>query len=152
MKAKENLATTDSAATLAAKIRRKEVSPVEVMDAAIARIETHNSKINALIVLHLEEARKSAKAADAAVMRGDKLGPLFGVPVAMKDCFDFKPGWVCTFGVCVRSKTGQPHPIACGHNEWRRRAQSSSARQHIPIFGFRGTCGQRPVWAIEKSV
>lgn len=41
MKAKENLATTDSAATLAAKIRRKEVSPVEVMDAAIARIEIH---------------------------------------------------------------------------------------------------------------
>ena len=44
MKAKENLATTNSAATLAAKIRRKEVSAVEVMDAAIARIETHNSK------------------------------------------------------------------------------------------------------------
>jgi amidase len=140
MKAKENLATTDSAATLAAKIRRKEVSPVEVMDAAIARIETHNSKINALIVLHLEEARKSAKAAEAAVMRGDKLGRLFGVPVAMKDCFDFKPGWVCTFGGVRALKNW----TATSYCVWAERMEKAGAiivgKTNSPIFGFRGTC------------
>ena len=66
----ENLAKTSSAAALAAKIRRKELSPVEVMDAAAARIEAHNSKINALIILHLDEARTAAKAAEAQIMRG----------------------------------------------------------------------------------
>ena len=63
MASKQDLATTESAASLAAKIRRKEVSPVEVIDAAIARIEAHNPKINALIILHLDGARTSAKVA-----------------------------------------------------------------------------------------
>ncbi|MBL8894786.1 MAG: hypothetical protein JNJ53_09305, partial [Rhizobiales bacterium] len=48
MPATEDLAKTESAASLAARIRRKEISPVEAVDAAIARIEAHNSKINAL--------------------------------------------------------------------------------------------------------
>src|ERR1700741_4867295 len=94
----EDLATTESAATLAAKIRRRDGSPVEVVDAAIARIEEHNPKINALIIFGYDDARKAAKAAEAAVMRGDLLSPLHGVRTAMKDCFDFKPGWVSTFG------------------------------------------------------
>ena len=98
MPSAEDFATTESAAALAARIRRKEVSPVEVVDAAIARIETHNPKINALIIFGYDDARKAAKAAEAAIMRGDEVGPLHGVPVAMKDCFDFKPGWVTTFG------------------------------------------------------
>ena len=95
---KEDLAATPSAAHLAAEIGRKSISPVEVMDAAIARIEAHNAKINAIVIFGFEEARKAAKAAEAAVMRGDAVGPLHGVPIAMKDCFDFKPGWISTFG------------------------------------------------------
>jgi amidase len=61
MAAQENLAHTESAASLAAKIRRKELSPVEVVDAAIARIEKHNSKINALIIFGYDDALKAAK-------------------------------------------------------------------------------------------
>ncbi|MEO8669568.1 MAG: amidase family protein, partial [Bauldia sp.] len=80
----ENLAKTESAATLAARIRRKDVSPVEVVETAIARIETHNPKINALIIFGFDDARKAARAAEAAIMRGDAVGPLHGVPVAMK--------------------------------------------------------------------
>ena len=88
----QDLSKTESATTLASRIRRKEVSPVQVMDDAIARIEAHNSKINALIILHFDEAREAAKRAEAAIMRGDKVGPLHGLPYAMKDCFDFKRG------------------------------------------------------------
>jgi amidase/aspartyl-tRNA(Asn)/glutamyl-tRNA(Gln) amidotransferase subunit A len=140
MPIKEDLAKTDSAATLASKIRRKELSPVEVMDAAIARIEAHNAKINALIILHLDEARKAAKAAEAAVMRGEKLGALHGVPVAMKDCFDFKPGWVCTFGGVRALKNW----TANFHCVWAERMEKAGAiivgKTNSPIFGFRGTC------------
>src|SRR5262245_36040058 len=98
MTAAEDLAKTESAASLAARIRRKEISPVEAVESAIARIEAHNPKINALIIFGYDDARKAAKAAEAAIMRGDAVGPLHGVPVAMKDCFDYKPGWVTTFG------------------------------------------------------
>ena len=98
MSGAEDLARTESAAALAKKIRRKEVSPVEVVDTAIARIEAHNPKINALVIFGYDDARKAAKAAEAAIMRGDAVGPLHGVPIAMKDCFDYKPGWVTTFG------------------------------------------------------
>ena len=76
MAGQAHLEASESAATLAARIRRKEVSPVEVVDAAIARIEAHNPKINALIIFGYDDARKAAKAAEAAIMRGDALGPL----------------------------------------------------------------------------
>ena len=61
MSATEDLAKTESAASLAARIRRKDVSPVEVVDSAIARIETYNSKINALIIFGYDDARKAAR-------------------------------------------------------------------------------------------
>src|SRR5215212_7633948 len=89
---------TETAATLASRIRRQEISPVEAVDDAIARIDAHNPKINALVIFGFDDARRAAKAAEDKVMRGEELSPLHGVPIAMKDCFDFKPGWVTTFG------------------------------------------------------
>ena len=140
MLAKENLAKTESAAVLAARIRRKAISPVEVVDAAIARIETHNPKINALIILHLDEARKAAKAAEAAIMRGDAVGALHGVPIAMKDCFDFKPGWVTTFG----GVGGLKNYVAKTYCMFAERMEQAGAiivgKTNSPVFGFRGTC------------
>ena len=70
----EDLAKTESAASLAARIRRKEISPVEAVESAIARIEAHNPKINALIIFGYDDARKAAKTAEAAIMRGDQVG------------------------------------------------------------------------------
>ena len=71
----ERLASSESAASLVARMRRREVSPVEVMDAAIARIEAHNGKINALVITHFDQARAAAKAAEGAITRGDAVGP-----------------------------------------------------------------------------
>jgi aspartyl-tRNA(Asn)/glutamyl-tRNA(Gln) amidotransferase subunit A len=73
------------ATDLVAAFVAKKLSPVEVMDAVIARIERLNPIINAFCTLTLEEARQKAKAAEAAIMRGDRLGPLHGVPVSIKD-------------------------------------------------------------------
>ena len=136
----EDLAKTESAASLAGKMRRKELSPVEVMQAAIARIEAHNPKVNALVILHLDEAMKAARAAEAAIMRGDALGPLHGVPTAMKDCFDFKPGWVTTFGG-VRGLANYVARRACGFVERMEKAGAIVVgKTNSPVFGFRGTC------------
>ncbi|MBI1726096.1 MAG: amidase, partial [Candidatus Rokubacteria bacterium] len=70
---------------LAALVRQKKVSPVEVTDAALARIERVNPTLNAYCAVTAEDARDAAQAAEVAVMTGEELGPLHGVPVSVKD-------------------------------------------------------------------
>jgi len=140
MPAKENLAKTESAAALAAKIRAKEVSPVEAVDAAIARIEAHNPTINALIIFGFDDARRAARAAEAQIMRGDSLGALHGVPIAMKDCFDYKPGWVTTFGGVRALKDHVVHTHCMFVERMEKAGAIIVGKTNSPIFGFRGTC------------
>ena len=73
------------ATELAAAIRTKKVSPVEVLDAVLARIDRLNPKLNAFCLVTADAARQAAQAAEQAVMRGEALGPLHGVPVSIKD-------------------------------------------------------------------
>src|SRR6059036_1150010 len=75
-----------SATELAGLIRKKTVSPVEVVGAVLARIEAVNPRLNAFVTLTDEQARRDAKAAERALMRrGARLGPLHGVPFSVKD-------------------------------------------------------------------
>ena len=76
-----------SAAETTAAIKAKEVSPVEVVESYLQRVERLNPKLGAYITLCREEALAGARQAEMAVQRGDRLGPLFGVPVAVKDQF-----------------------------------------------------------------
>jgi aspartyl-tRNA(Asn)/glutamyl-tRNA(Gln) amidotransferase subunit A len=85
------------AVDLAAAIRAKAASPVEVMDAVLARIEALQPKLNAFITVTGEAACDAAAAAEAAVMRGDDLGPLHGVPFSVKD-LTFTAGVRTTMG------------------------------------------------------
>lgn len=73
------------AVELAALIRRKEISPVEVVKTFIRRIEALNPKINAFCTSTFDTALDEARRAEQAAMRGDPLGPLHGVPYAVKD-------------------------------------------------------------------
>jgi len=73
------------ATELAALIRSKRVSPVEVVDAVLARVERLNPSLNCFGTVTVEEARDAAVAAEVAVMTGETLGPLHGVPVSIKD-------------------------------------------------------------------
>ena len=66
-------------------IAEREVSPVEICQAALARIEKLDPAIGAFITVAADQAMKAAKAAEIAVMAGDDLGPLHGVPVGIKD-------------------------------------------------------------------
>ena len=73
------------ATELAAAIRARRVSPVEVVRGALDRIMAVQPVLNAFITVAEETAMAAAREAEAAVMRGDALGPLHGVPVAVKD-------------------------------------------------------------------
>jgi aspartyl-tRNA(Asn)/glutamyl-tRNA(Gln) amidotransferase subunit A len=73
------------ATEMVAAIKAKRVSPVEVVDAVLARIDRLNPRLNAYCTVTREEARAAARAAEAAVMRGDATGILHGVPVSVKD-------------------------------------------------------------------
>ena len=70
---------------LARLIRTRAVSPVEVLDAHLKVIEQINPKLNAIVTLAADQARDAARRAESAVMKGEPLGPLHGLPVAIKD-------------------------------------------------------------------
>ena len=77
-----------SAADLVAAIRRKDIRSSEVLDAFLARVESHNPKVNAVVTLDVDRARQQAQAADEATARGENLGPLHGLPMTVKDAFE----------------------------------------------------------------
>ena len=75
------------ATELAERIRSKALSPVEVVDSFLGRIETVNPSLNAIVIL-ADGATERARQAEAAIMRGETWGPLHGVPFTIKDCVD----------------------------------------------------------------
>ncbi len=84
-------------------IRQKKFSPVEVVDAHLERIAALQPKLNAFTYLDTEGARRQARAAENAVMREEKLGPLCGVPVTVKSCIDVA-GWPARAGSLLRKQ------------------------------------------------
>jgi len=85
------------ATELATMIRSRQLSPVEIMEAVLARIEILNPRLIAYLAVDTERAREQAKAAEAAVMRGEPLQPLHGLPVSIKD-LEPSAGLRCTYG------------------------------------------------------
>jgi Asp-tRNA(Asn)/Glu-tRNA(Gln) amidotransferase A subunit family amidase len=74
-----------SAASLARRVREGELSPVTVVDAVLDRVAARNDRTNAFVTVTDVRAREAAREAEAAVEAGEPLGPLHGVPVAIKD-------------------------------------------------------------------
>ena len=94
-----------SALSLAKAIRDKKVSSLEATEAAIERLRACHELTNCIISLEADEARAGARAADAAIAKGNAGGPLTGVPLAHKDMFDRK-GKIASWGAKLRS--GKP--------------------------------------------
>ncbi len=121
-------------------IRRRDLSPVEVMDATIAAIEAGDETLNAFVFTAFDQARERAQEAERVVMSDQPLGPLHGVPTAIKDLFDFKPGWPSTFGGVRALKDFVPD-FSCS---WAERMERAGAiivgKTNSPVMGFRGTC------------
>src|SRR2546427_13150287 len=81
----DNEVVWSSALDLAARIRQKDVSPVEVTEAILGRIAALNPGLNAFCLVAADQARAAALDAEVAVMKHEPLGPLHGVPVSIKD-------------------------------------------------------------------
>ena len=135
--------TARSAVELRAMIGRREISPLELMDACIARIEALNPAINAIAATDFERARAGARAAQAAVMRGDTLGPLHGLPLGVKDLQD-TAGLLSTSGTVSRRNHVPAHDNTLVA---RLRAAGAivTAKTNVPDMGA-GANTRNPVW------
>src|ERR1700733_3971485 len=87
-----------SAIEFATDIRSRRVGCLELLESFWARAQRHNSKLNAIVVDDIERARRRARAADAALARGEVWGPLHGLPMTIKESFDVE-GLPTTWGV-----------------------------------------------------
>jgi len=87
-----------SARQLVQAIRRRQIGCLELLDHYLARVERFNGRLNAIVVLDVEGARRRARAADRALRRGGPLGPLHGLPMTIKESYDVV-GMPTTWGV-----------------------------------------------------
>ncbi len=79
------------------RIGTKEISPVELVEASIARIEALNPAVNAIAATDFARARKLAMGAESAARKGEQLGPLHGLPTGIKDLHE-TAGLLTTYG------------------------------------------------------
>jgi Asp-tRNA(Asn)/Glu-tRNA(Gln) amidotransferase A subunit family amidase len=78
-------------------IGRRELSPVELLESCLARIEATNGAVNAMVALDADAARRRAEEIEAAIGRGDEVGLLAGLPIGVKD-LQATAGLRTTFG------------------------------------------------------
>src|SRR5712692_9649081 len=125
------------ASRMAELIRRKKLSPVEVIDAVLDRIAKVDPKLNAFVTLTAERARREAKAAERALTRtGATLGPLHGVPFSVKDLVTTR-GVRTTFGTPL---FGDNVPTEDAPMVERLRAAGAImlGKTNTPTFGWLG--------------
>jgi Asp-tRNA(Asn)/Glu-tRNA(Gln) amidotransferase A subunit family amidase len=89
-------------AEVADKIRTKEISPREIIEAHLERIEQLQRKLNAFVHVDAEGARRQAQVAEANILRGEAVGALHGVAISIKSCIDVA-GWPCPAGSRLRA-------------------------------------------------
>jgi Asp-tRNA(Asn)/Glu-tRNA(Gln) amidotransferase A subunit family amidase len=91
-----------TALNMAEQIRQRTISPVELADAHLAKIERLNPRLNAFVHVDAERVRREARAAEVAVISGETLGPLHGVPTSIKSSVDVA-GLRCEAGTQLRA-------------------------------------------------
>ncbi len=143
-----------SAVEIALAIREKKLSPVEVVDTVLTRIDKLNPKLNAYCTLLADNARKQAKEAESSVMKGAKLGALHGVPISVKDLL-FTKGIRTTFGSRIYENF-----IPDADNVVVERLKAAGAivmgKTNTPEFGFMGVTDNslfgltRNPWNLER--
>ncbi len=112
---------------LARAVRRRERSPVELVRAALERIEALNPTLNAFVALRAEGALAEAAALERRIAAGEDVGPLAGLPVGVKDLEDVAD-MPTTFGSVPLQELATARRLGAGGAPEARRARSSSAR------------------------
>lgn len=123
------------ASELASAIRSRQVSATEVVRAHLDRIEKVNSKLNAVTVTLSEQALRAAAQADEAIAQGKTLGPLWGVPITVKENIDLL-GSATTQGV-IALKDNLPERDAAHVAKLKRAGVIPIGRTNLPDFGLR---------------
>src|SRR5438477_4865046 len=145
-----------SATEQAALIRRKKVSPVEIVDALLARIDKINPRLNAFVLINADQARREAKSAERALgKRGATLGPLHGVPFGVKDLVVTK-GVRTTFGTPLY-RDNVPTEDAPMVERMKRAGAIMLGKTNTPTFGWIGATHNllfgptRNPWDLERT-
>ncbi|MFE0046462.1 Asp-tRNA(Asn)/Glu-tRNA(Gln) amidotransferase subunit GatA [Streptomyces albireticuli] len=126
-----------TAAEIAAKIASGEVTAVQVTEAHLARIEAVDEKVNAFLHVDREGALAQARAVDEKRARGEKLGPLAGVPLALKDIFTTKgipttvgskilEGWIPPYDATLTRRLKEADVVILGKTNMDEFAMGSS--------------------------
>jgi aspartyl-tRNA(Asn)/glutamyl-tRNA(Gln) amidotransferase subunit A len=145
-----------SASVMAAAIRKRKVSPVEVMKAVLDRIERVNPGLNAFVTLAPEQAMKDARAAERATMKkGAALGPLHGVPFSTKDLVITK-GIRTTFGTRIFADNvpAEDAPIV---ERMKAAGAVQLGKTNTPTFGWIGAThnllfgATRNPWDLDRT-
>lgn len=121
----------------ATSLRRRELSARELVQAYIERIESLNRSLNAFVTVLAEEALETAGQRDSESMKGERLRPLHGLPIAIKDLFDFKAGVRNTFGSAPLSAF-----VPTETSTYVKRLEAAGAivvgKTNTPEFGHKG--------------
>jgi len=134
---------TLSTVELRQRIGAKEISPVELLDASIQRIIALNPATNAITGADVAEARRIAKQAERAVLAGDDLGLLHGLPTGIKDLHE-TAGLLTTYGSPLHANDVPEYDCAMVAN-LRAEGAVILCKTNVPEFGA-GANSRNPVW------
>ena len=138
----------------AAAVRAGEVSPVELVEAALARIEERDPALNAFTVVLAGEARSQARLAEAAVRRGES-APLLGVPISIKDHIWMRGAPATNGSVALRDFVPDQDCVAVAR--LREAGAVIVGKTNNPEFCYRGTTGNlvygttRNPWQLDRT-
>ena len=122
-------------------VSSKQASPVELVEAYLGRIDRLDPQLHSFLLVSPDEAMKRAAEAEAAVMRGDPVGPLHGLPIAIKDTQ--MTGGVRTTQGSLLFKDRVPDRDAAVVERVKAAGAIALGKTNVPEFGLVGTCENR---------
>ncbi|MDP6474107.1 MAG: amidase family protein [Alphaproteobacteria bacterium] len=136
------------AVTLAGKVRAKELSPVEVIEASIARMDKLEPLLHAFCTPGPDLARKAAKQLEADIMAGKDPGPLAGVPIGVKDLICTKDLPTVSGSFAYKDFNGGVDDVVV--ERLRAAGAIVTGKTNVPEFGYSGA-GHNPVFETSRN-
>jgi aspartyl-tRNA(Asn)/glutamyl-tRNA(Gln) amidotransferase subunit A len=133
---------------LAALIRSRQLSPVELLDACLQRIEETNPVLNAFIAMKPDEARERAREIEAQIARGEDPGPLAGLPFGVKELEDLE-GYPSTHG-SLPYKDNYPERDSIQVERLKRAGAIALGKTNAPEFGYTAFT-KNLIWGVSRN-